>query len=126
MAVNDVHAHAHALIQPTLLGEAAENVPLGIFVADDEMNFVAVNPAGCELLGYTREELLAIKVSDVAPDPAADENWKTMLARGRLSGRGPMRQKDGTQLCVDFWAYTTRVAQMTVYVAFIRPSEQMA
>ena len=126
MFENDVQAHAHGLIQPTLLGEAAENVPLAICVADDEMNFVAANPAACELLGYTREELLAAKVSDVAPDPAADENWKTMLARGRLSGQGPMRQKDGTKVDVDFWAYKTRVAQMSVYVAFIRPSEQPA
>jgi PAS domain S-box-containing protein len=123
MAENDVDAHVHSLIQTTLLGEAAENVPLAIFVADEEMNYVAVNPAACELVGYTREELLALEVSDVAPDPPLRENWEATLARGRLSGRGPLRRNDGTELMVDFWAYTTRVAQMTVYVAFIRPSE---
>jgi PAS domain S-box-containing protein len=123
MTQNDVEAHVHGLIQSTLLGEAAENVPLAVFVADEDMNYVAVNPAACELVGYTRKELLTLKVSDVAPDPPLRENWEATLARGRLSGRGPLRRKDGTELAVDFWAYTTRVAQMIVYVAFIRPSE---
>jgi PAS domain S-box-containing protein len=122
MPDDDVDVHVHRLIQTTLLGEAAENVPLGIFVADEEMNYVAVNTAACELAGYTREELLALRVSDVAPDPPLRENWEATLGRGRLSGQGPLRRKDGTELKVDFWAYTTRVAQMTVYVAFIRPA----
>jgi PAS domain S-box-containing protein len=124
MAENDVDAHVHGLIQTTLLGEAAENAPLAIYIVDEEMNYVAVNPAACELVGYTREELLAMKVDEVSPGPTASQNWKALLAHGRLSGQGPVRRKDGTEVTVDFWAYTTRVAQMTVYVAFARPIEE--
>ncbi|MGH3030714.1 MAG: PAS domain S-box protein [Gaiellaceae bacterium] len=115
---------AQDLIQTTLLGEAAENAPLGIFVADEEMAYVAVNRRGCELVGYEREELLSLKVSDISPSPPSQEHYAEMIARGKLSGRGPLLRKDGTEVDVEFWAYSTRVAQMTVYVAFIRPLDE--
>ena len=47
------------LIQTSLLGEAIENGPVAVFVADEHGRYVAVNRAACQLLGYTREELLA-------------------------------------------------------------------
>ncbi len=37
----------------------------GIFVADLEGNYTEVNTSGCEMLGYTRDELLGMKVSDL-------------------------------------------------------------
>ena len=41
------------LIQMSLLGEAVEHAPVGIFVFDDEGRYVAVNAYACELLGYS-------------------------------------------------------------------------
>jgi PAS domain S-box-containing protein len=117
---------AQDLIQTTLLGEAAENAPLGIFVADEEMTYVAVNRRGCELVGYEREELLSLKVSDVSPFPPSREQYEEIIARGELSGTSRLLRKDGTELDIEFWAMTTRVAQMSVYVAFIRPLDEPA
>ena len=54
------------LIQASLLGEAVENGPVAVFVADEHGQYVAVNQAACLLLGYTREELLGLRVTDVA------------------------------------------------------------
>jgi PAS domain S-box-containing protein len=113
---------AQDLIQTTLLGEAAENAPLGIFVADDAMAYIAVNRRACELLGYERHELLALRVSDVSPFPPSQEQYAEIVARGELSGTSRLLRKDGTEFDVEFWAMTTRVAQMSVYVAFIRPA----
>jgi PAS domain S-box-containing protein len=62
---------AQDLIQTTLLGEAAENAPLGIFVADDEMGYIAVNRRACELLGYDREELLRSRLPTSVPSRRA-------------------------------------------------------
>lgn len=39
----------------------------GIFVADRDLRYVDVNPAGCQLLGYTRDELLALHLDDLIP-----------------------------------------------------------
>jgi len=110
------------LIQTTLLGEAAENAPLGVFVADEEMRYVAANRYACALLGYTREELLSLRVPDVTSAPGLEERYRRMIAEGALSGRSRMRRKDRVEVDVEVDAFSTKVAQMTVYVAFIRPA----
>jgi hypothetical protein len=52
MAAVDVEAgRGHPMIQQVLLGEAAELAPLGIFVTDDTLAFIAANRFGCEMLG---------------------------------------------------------------------------
>ena len=54
---------AEALIQTALLGEAIESGPALVFVADEEMRYIAVNQYACEALGYTRDELLGMHVA---------------------------------------------------------------
>ena len=46
-----------------------------VFVADENQRYVAVSRAACELLGYTREELLALRVGDVARYPEAEAEY---------------------------------------------------
>ena len=60
---------ARKLIQTTLVGEALDAAPVAIFVADDDRRYIAVNEYACLLLGYTRNELLALGVLDVAVTP---------------------------------------------------------
>ena len=51
-----------------------ETAPEGIFVADAEGHYTDVNPAGCALVGYSREELLRMSVHDLAPVDAVREH----------------------------------------------------
>lgn len=37
----------------------------GIFVSDGEGRYLDVNPAGCQMLGYTRDEIVARRIADV-------------------------------------------------------------
>jgi len=53
------------LVQSVLLGEAVEHAPVAILVADDEMRYVAANATACQLFGYSREELLQLRVPDI-------------------------------------------------------------
>jgi PAS domain S-box-containing protein len=117
---------AQDLIQTTLLGEAAENAPLGIFVADDEMGYIAVNRRACELLGYNREELLSLTIADVSPVPPSPQQYGEMLAHGELTGRSRLLCKDGSEVEIEYWAFSTHVAQMTVFVGFARPLDEPA
>ena len=57
---------AEVLIQTALLGEAVEGGPALVFVADEQMRYIAVNQFACQALGYTREELLGLNVPEVA------------------------------------------------------------
>jgi PAS domain S-box-containing protein len=102
------------LIQASLLGEAVDHGPASVFVADEEGRYVAVNQAACTLLGYTREELLELCVSDIA-DPA--EKWDEMRREGNVSGVSTLRRKDGTTVDFRYVAGATTVAGMLVYVS---------
>jgi len=44
-----------------------EQAPDGIFIRNDEGYFIDVNEKACELTGYTKEELLSIKLADLLP-----------------------------------------------------------
>src|SRR5262249_28733418 len=72
---------AEALIQTALLGEAVDGGPALIFVADEEMRYLAVNQRACDVLGYTRDELLELNVTDVAREPTSPAEYDEMLAR---------------------------------------------
>lgn len=106
------------LVQAGLLGEAIDNGPALVFVADEDMRYVAVNHAACEALGYTREELLGLRLSDVEPD--ADGDFADLVASGMAGGRTTLLRKDGSPVEVEFRASRTTVAQLTFYavVAF--------
>jgi PAS domain-containing protein len=58
--------------QLALLGEAVECLgEVGVFVWDEDRNYVAVNQAACRIVGKTRQEILQMKVGDLAPDRAS-------------------------------------------------------
>ena len=105
------------LIQTSLLGEAIENGPVVVLVADEYGRYVAVNQAACALLGYSREELLSLRATDVACHDEAPADWAELELHGTLSGVAQVMRKDGS--CVEF-AYVagaTVVAGMPVYVS---------
>ena len=79
----------------TLLQAATE----GIHVLDEQGNVVDVNPAFCRMLGYTREEVLRLKVADW------DDQWspaelqlkiRELLANPTTTFETRHRTKDGT------------------------------
>ena len=109
-----------SLVQETLLGEAAERAPIGIFVADEDMRYIAVNRHGCEMLGYEREKLLTLSAPDVSAQPLAivEELFRSMVRNGRLSGQARLVRMDGAEIDVDYIAVRTTVAAMEVYVSF--------
>jgi PAS domain S-box-containing protein len=105
------------LIQAPLLGEAIENGPAAVFVADEDGYYVAVNRAACDLLGYTREELLALTTLDVARYGAAPVEWAAMRKAGTRAGTATLTRKDGSTVEFTYVAGATQVAGMAVYVS---------
>lgn len=70
-----------------------------IVLADDQGRYIAVNPAFCELTGYSRDELLGMGPTDLAaPDqqPADVTNWfDEFVHAGTESGTFALWHKDG-------------------------------
>lgn len=83
------------LAQIALLGEAAEHVPdVAFFLWDEDRNYVAVNAAGCELVGHPREELLRMKVGDTSAERASP-HFELVQQAGLHTGSLTVDRPDG-------------------------------
>jgi len=88
--------------------EVIELSPDAFFLADLEARFTDVNHAACEMLGYTREELLGKAIFDIIPATDAErvrEARNQLLVPGAISkGEWTLNRKDGTEVPVDLSA----------------------
>jgi PAS domain S-box-containing protein len=111
---------AEPLIQASLLGEALDAGPALVFVADENMRYVAVNAKACDELGYTRAELLALGVADVCRYDEAPREYDAMVTDRASDGETTLTRKDGSTLRMRYIAGETRVAGMPLYVSIGR------
>lgn len=114
-------AVSHQLVQMSLVGEAIDLGPVAVFVADDNMRYLAVNQYACDLLGYERAELLTLSVLDVAVHSEAGEEFEEMLASGFRAGNARLRHKDGSEVEIAYRAAETVVGLMRLYVSSCWP-----
>ncbi|MDP8218886.1 MAG: PocR ligand-binding domain-containing protein [Candidatus Theseobacter exili] len=71
-----------------------EHAPLGIFVVDSKGKYVDVNLGACKLLGYTRDELLQLSISDISSMKDDVKNFQQLKKEGSLSYVGRLKRKD--------------------------------
>jgi PAS domain S-box-containing protein len=74
--------------------------PHPIFVLNYKGNFIDVNPAACEITGYSINELLNMSVYGMFPDEEGSlrlNNFKKLLHDESISGEFPYVNKDGVQ-----------------------------
>ena len=108
---------AEVLIQTALLGEALDTGPALVFVADEDMNYIAVNESACRALGYSREELLKLRVTEVAREAEAPSQYDQLLARGFRHGTAILTRRDGTTVEFAYRATQTTVAGLALFVS---------
>jgi len=114
-------AAAQELIQMGLVGEALEGASVAVFVFDDDLRYVAANTYACELLGYTRDELLGLRLDALASADAI-EDYAQVVSGARTEGVREVARKDGTRLKLRYRACETRVAGMKYYVGIAWPA----
>lgn len=69
-----------------------------VFWTQPDGHFTYVNDAACQILGYSREELLTMNVSDVVPDLPSEawpEHWKELKERNSFTLESSQRTKEG-------------------------------
>lgn len=74
----------------------AENAPLGIFVVDDKGKYIDVNPRACELLGYTRDELVKLSIPDISIPKNNINIFQLLRKEGIISSESRLKRKDGS------------------------------
>jgi PAS domain S-box-containing protein len=88
---------------------AFDQSPVGAVIVDQDLGFQRVNPAYCQITGYTAEELTSMKVADIShPDdlPNNLEAARRFLAGEMVHSRLQERniRKDGAVIWVDISA----------------------
>lgn len=99
------------------MAAAIDEAPVCVFVADSEMRYVAVNAYACELLGYSEEELLELRVSDIATYEEAPSEYSQMIEQAHMQGRSRLRCKDGEEVWLDYVAGEVEVDGARLYVS---------
>ena len=94
---------------------------MAVFVADDDGRYLAVNAYACELLGYERDELLELRVTDVAVNDGAADDYGEMQRSGSHAGLTILRHKDGREMPMNFRASRTQVGGMDLFVGVCWP-----
>jgi formate hydrogenlyase transcriptional activator len=81
-----------------------ENAPDAIVILDDERNFLDVNPAACESLGFSRQALVGHKIEEFVDEvnlPDLRYLWTEFLRDGFQRGEFRFRRGDGTYRSFD-------------------------
>lgn len=100
----------------TLVEQASD----GIFIANFQGKFLVVNPAGCKLSQYTEEELLSMRVHDLAIMSELQVmpfKFEEILAGKTAMSERKMRRKDGELIDVEISA---RIIAPDRFLAFAR------
>ena len=90
----------------------------GILVAEiKSRKFYYANPAICKMLGYTREELLQMRVFDIHPEEELDHVIQEFKAQARnqkvLAANIPCLRKDGTVFYCDIKTASAKIQGIT-------------
>ena len=103
------------------LGEALTNADYVVLVADEGMRYLAASDAACGLLGYSRDELLGLKVPDLVVESNASELFDDFLRDQALRGTITLRRKDGRLVVATYDARTTVVRGVSYYISVLSP-----
>ena len=90
--------------QLRILKRSIDCAPDGAYRTDAEGRFLYMNDAGCKTLGYSSEELLEMRVSDINPRATAErwsQVWQDLKERGSFTVQSVHRRKDGSEFPVE-------------------------
>jgi len=75
-----------------------QNAPYGVFVTDEHGRYQQVNPAACQLTGYTEPEILHMNVADLLAEESLEQglrHFQQAVQEGRSHGELRYRTKSG-------------------------------
>jgi two-component system cell cycle sensor histidine kinase/response regulator CckA len=103
----DITLRKAAERQLSLVNFALNRVREAAYLIDERSRFLYVNDESCRVLGYRREELIALGVTDIDPDfPAArwDRHWQELKTAGSLTFETTHKAREGAIIPVEVTA----------------------
>jgi PAS domain S-box-containing protein len=112
-----------AMASLLFMQHAVENSADEIFWIDDKARIIYVNSQACRALGYTREELLRMRVYDIDPtynDVAGDKIRRKLTMERHLVFESVHRSKDGRRFPVEITSNIMELGGRIFNCAFVR------
>jgi PAS domain S-box-containing protein len=106
-----------------LMNFALDNVREAAFLIDETAHFRFVNDGACRSLGYTREELLKLSVSDLDPEWPVErwpEHWRELQNKRSLVFESNHQTKDGRLFPVEISANYFQYGDKDYNLALVR------
>jgi two-component system, cell cycle sensor histidine kinase and response regulator CckA len=101
-----------------------DHSPDGLFVIDEHARYVDANPAACELVGYSRRELLGLSIEDVV-EPSrralALTATRALIAGADLRRETILQHKNGDLVPVDLHAVKLSAGRFMALCRDMRP-----
>lgn len=97
-----------------------DNAPDGIFLADERSHYTEVNPAACEMTGYTEDELCSMHIMDLIPPAEAEKaiaHFDRVRKDGTSTGESAFVTKAGE---VRHWSISAVKLSDTRYMGFTK------
>jgi PAS domain S-box-containing protein len=116
-------ARQRAEQEVALLSFALDNVREAAFLIDDRGRFHYVNEEACRVLGYSRAELLGLRVSDIDPEFPAErwaDHWRDLEALRSLSFESRHQTQDGRVFPVEVSANYLEYGGRAYNLALVR------
>lgn len=100
-----------------------EKAPDSIIIHDREGNILEVNSKAVELTGYSRPELLSMKIQDIEvgfTETQLKQNWGRMVAGNILQAEGKIKRANDTTCPIEVWINKIDIDGKTRYLAHSR------
>ena len=107
---------------------AVDRASDAVFWLGPDARFVYANDAATQLLGYSREELLSMRVPDVCPCHTVEawpDHWQEIEQRGSFTFKTDLRQKDGQSRAVEITVNLVEFEGKKVNCAFVRDVSEL-
>ncbi|MBM7556734.1 diguanylate cyclase [Halanaerobacter jeridensis] len=95
----EISLYKNKFIKDTELGKIFKQIPAGLCITNDEGYFELVNPAYCEIYGYSEQELLGQHFSMVATEENKEKLTKLhdrfITGKSELRGEWEVEDKEG-------------------------------
>jgi PAS domain S-box-containing protein len=104
-----------------------EKAPVGIFVVNRFGEYIDVNPAACEMVGYTENELLDMSIRDLAASASESDpipSFEEVKRTGRMRTEGSLLHKDGHDVHALIEAVVVRDERFVAYCQDITGRKQ--
>ena len=97
----------------------------GVFMTDARGRILDVNPQGCEMLGYSRDELLTMEVRELSRDGPTtsaryDEEFKRVRPGQAVTIEDVCRRKDGSTFPVELRSRMLEGAEPLMVITLVR------